>query len=141
MEALAALSLASAVVQFVDFGSRLVSKTNNLRENGFSKEGADIKAAATTLSRLGDELKASFSATSPEEEEMADLATRCEDIAGQLLAVMRKIEKDASVQQTAWQSFRQAIRMVMSKDELKELTERIGLIRETMNLCLQKMMW
>jgi len=141
MEAFAALSLASAVVQFVDFGSRLVSKTNNLRENGFSKEVTDIKAAATTLSRLSDELKASFPATSPEEKEMKELAARCKDLAEQLLVVMKKIEKDVSVQQTAWRSFRQAIRMVMSKDEVKELTERIGLIRETMNLCLQKMLW
>jgi hypothetical protein len=140
MEVLAALSVASAVVSFIDFGSKLVSKVHELRESsdGLDEGTSDIKLVAKTLSRLSHELEVSSTAASPEEREMKELATRCKDLVKQLLAVIAKLESGGQ-QMRRWSSFRQAIRFAMSKDQIIDLTKRIESLRQSMNMCLLKM--
>ena len=58
MEALAALSLAAAVVQFVDFGSRLVSKGQQLYRSGTLVENMEIEEATKRLRVLVEPLQA-----------------------------------------------------------------------------------
>lgn len=59
MEALAALGLAAAVVQFVDFGSRLVSKSQQLYHSGALLGNVDMEDTAKRLQVLVGPLQVS----------------------------------------------------------------------------------
>jgi len=139
MEALASLSLAGTIVQIVDFTSKLVFKAIEIRKssNGLDQASSDITLVAKTLARLSHELETSSNANLPKEREMNDLAAQCKDVAEKLMAVIAKFKN--SGKHTTRSSFLQAMRFVMSKDEIAELTRRMESICRAMNICLLKM--
>jgi hypothetical protein len=64
LEALAAIGLVSSIVQFVDFASELLSKTNELRQstNGADAENANLETTSQVLRRLSEGLCTTFDA-------------------------------------------------------------------------------
>lgn len=78
MEALVALGLASNVVQFIDFSTKLISKSRELGNDAASADHKDHAAIATHLKVLADKVSASAqsiaqaSSTVPPEEKVID---------------------------------------------------------------------
>ena len=70
LEALVALSLASSIVQFVDFASELLSEGRQIRHTGSTATNLDLQTVCRDLERLS--LKLSTSAT-PSSEDSACL--------------------------------------------------------------------
>jgi hypothetical protein len=66
LEALAALSLAGNIVQFVDFASELLSEGRQIRQAGSTVTNLDLQAICRDLERLS--LKISTPVTPPTDE-------------------------------------------------------------------------
>ncbi|KAM0550334.1 hypothetical protein ACHAPJ_009005 [Fusarium lateritium] len=103
METLAALLVAGAVIQFIDFGSKLLSSSRQLYRStdGVTTETLDMKLVTTDLSTLLQGLKQKLPQyrpmtkeknTSEDDAATDDLCKRCVEIAEELLLRVNKLK-------------------------------------------------
>lgn len=109
MDPLTALSVATSVVSFVDFGSKLLSKSRKLYKssNGVLTEHVDLQLIALDISTLVQGLRRKLpehrpltkpskgSATFEDDGALDEMCRRCVDIASELLVQLEKLKVDA----------------------------------------------
>ena len=144
LEALAALSLASSVLQLIDFASKLVSKGTRFYKStdGVLDENAKLQAIAERMHQLSSGLVTSAgpfkSVGSPtaeelespiaEEQALQRVAIECQEIAMEFSRVFDNLR--VSGIRTKWKSCRQALKSIRSKEDIELLLERLRLARE-----------
>ena len=155
LEAFAALSVANAAVQFVDFTLKVISKGNKYYKSpsGVLEEIAELRDTAAKIRRLTD-LVTKSAAPRPEdnqefqEQDLPDTSTRlkpaeqalegavkeCKSIAAELIAALDKLELPGSHKR--WNSFRQALKSCWGKKAIEQMIERLRLAREDLVLHL-----
>ncbi|KAH7360260.1 hypothetical protein BKA65DRAFT_492710 [Rhexocercosporidium sp. MPI-PUGE-AT-0058] len=124
MEALAALGLAAAVVQFVDFGSRLVSKGQQLYHSGALLDNVEIEDTATRLQALVEPLQASQG-----EDPIVVICKACVSVSQELVNFLGRLKMPTGNSHERWKSFRQALKSVSSKEKVKEIKLRLDSLR------------
>ncbi|KAL5314388.1 hypothetical protein ACEPPN_018814 [Leptodophora sp. 'Broadleaf-Isolate-01'] len=158
---LTALSLASNIIQLVDFTSRVVAKCRHIYADGALPEHyelhivtEDVKRTSTKLKQRPpprwplkldkDYLKVETDqerkdreedvAWQEREEEWAfnGLSSTCIKIADELLARLSKHSVPDGIPRTKWKSFREALETVWKKKDLDELAARLAEIRNQM---------
>jgi hypothetical protein len=131
MDPITAVSLVGAIVQFVDFSSKILSKTTELYRSSRSAlaENVDIETITADLAKLNTRLKQSITAS---DRDLQALCDACGGLAEQLLAALAKVKVDSKGQK--WQSLRKALRSIWSKEKIKELEERLASFRAELNL-------
>jgi hypothetical protein len=134
MDAVTALSVAAAAVQFVDFGTKIVSKTRQLHDStsGALLENVEIEAASKRLSDMVTTLQTGKPAQgysrgqtiSPSDRILEDICQGCLDVSQGLIPRLEKLKvMDGSHRK--WKSFRQALKSVWSKESIREIRERL----------------
>jgi hypothetical protein len=141
-----ALSVASAVVQFLDFGCQVISKARHINHSadGVSIDHAQSEAAAKRLVILAEGMRASLqlgSATNavagnefvllsrhsmPEDEAIKVLCSSCTEIANQLIEKFDKLRLTNGTKHRRWKSLRQALKSVWSKKGIDDVTEKLN---------------
>ena len=143
MDPLSALGLASAIVQFVDFGFILVSECRELYEsiNGATKENFELETITKDLAQLTTNLlpEASHGLPSQNDNALRKLAQMCRDIAKELLIALESIKVKNKGQK--WQSARQAVRSVMKKSEIQSIHGRLQRVQEQFKTHIARMLW
>ena len=140
MEPLTALGLAGNVIQFIDFSSQLVSKGHKIYRSldGTLDENIDAEIVATNLSQSNAKLQKSLSqggistATSADDKALVNLCQRCSDVASELLLRLDKLK--VSGKHRKWKSARQALKTVIGKEELEQISNRLSLYRNEITL-------
>jgi hypothetical protein len=132
METLPIIGLVGNVVQFVDFGGKLIEKSTELYR---SSEGAlagniDVETATNHLLLHSNKLKDAASTTG--DNTLKRLCESCKSTADELLAALNKLKVNS--QQYKWESIRKALRSVWSKEKIRELEGRLARFREELNL-------
>lgn len=112
-EALAALGLASNIVQFVSFASDLISKSHDISKsaNGRFVENLELEAITSTLHKLNHGLSrpvATGASSSPAEKGLQELCNGCENVTEELLEVVQSLKSQGP--HTGWNSFRRLSR-------------------------------
>jgi hypothetical protein len=132
MEALTAISLVGNIVQFVDFGSKLISKSAQLYRSseGALAENIDIEMATNDLVLLNNQLKTGASTTG--DTALERLCKSCNDTADDLLAALDKVKVKGKQQK--WKSIRKALQSEWSKGEIGQLEQRLAMFRDELNL-------
>jgi hypothetical protein len=153
LDPLSALGLASSVVQFVDFGCKLVTECKEIYHSvdGLSGEYINIELITTSLGRLSHDLRSAPRTTRffrgqqqlspPQRNEQPvaksnlelwqDLASSCQETAEELLVILQKLKlRDSSHRR--WKSFQLALKTILKKEEIKKLQERLDGFRSTM---------
>ncbi|KAI9867951.1 MAG: hypothetical protein M1813_007773 [Trichoglossum hirsutum] len=132
MEVLAIVGLVSNIVQFVDFGCKLTSKSVELYQSssGMLAENIDAEAATNHLVILNDKIK--DGAVAADNGALKDLCISCGATAAELLAVLGKVKVQGK--HTKWKSMREALRSVWSKEEVEGLERRLLSLRDELNL-------
>jgi hypothetical protein len=132
MEALPIIGLASNVVQFVEFGIKLIGKSTELYRSseGALAENIDVEKATEHLLLLNNKLKAGASTTG--DNTLQRLCESCKSTADELLVALNKIKCNGK--QDRWKSIRKALRSVWSKEKIHELEGRLARFREELNL-------
>lgn len=139
LDPLTALSLASSVVQFVDFGTKLLRTGRELYDssNGSSVGNQDLETIAKDLKGLNGRLR---HRPSPQWTNLSDadrnlilLAEQCEDIADTLIDALEEV-KLRSTPNRRFESFKQALKTFWKQDQLDATNARLQNFREQLNL-------
>lgn len=142
MDPISALSLSAAILQFVDFGSKIIVTTYRTYRSadGTTQENLNLAELTTTLHGLQARL-ATPRIPSREQEHDADRnalelqAARCRDIAAELLQLLDDLKvkvKDKGFRRT-WESLRQGCRAEWSKGKIARHGKTLRDVAEQIN--------
>jgi hypothetical protein len=132
MDPISALSVAAAVVQFIDFGGTIIASTYAIYKSSSKKsEGTnDIASITARLVELNCELEqsATFSPTSQVERDIAMLCQHCNKAAITLLDALHQL--NGASNPNLWNSFKIALRTVWTQGEIDALQTRLESYRQ-----------
>lgn len=137
MDPLTALSLASSVVQFVDFGTKVAL---GIREIYNSKSGqtARIKETIEAVERmksLNDELSpVNMPTTSPAEKTLAQIATKCRETSAELISITEGLVVPEDTRSRLFSSFKIGVKATWKKEKISELVDKMDSLRAEMTL-------
>ncbi|XXH00484.1 hypothetical protein Hte_006830 [Hypoxylon texense] len=145
MEAITAVGLATNVLQFFEFTTRLIRVSNELRNNATSSENKDYQVIATHLEGLAQSIKDSAqaisqaSATSSSEEKLIDkglepVVDSCCELAKDLLGRLKKCGIQPGQNASRFQRAKVAFKAIWSKKEIEEILNRLQLLKSEINL-------
>jgi hypothetical protein len=132
MDPLTALGLASNIVQFVDFTSKIISATHSLYRSaaGAKTEHSELEKVAKSLRSLADQATPpSFQKTkslSAEDLALIELGELCRGVSDELLCVLQSLKVKGS--KRGWKSFYQALRSEWKQREIAALQIRLDRI-------------
>lgn len=126
LDPMSALSCATAVIQFVDFGTKLLSKSREIYQStdGILEEQAEQAAISTRLSELSRRLSSSLSvdsnirSLSAAEEALQDATIRCRTVADDFAGAVDKLRVSGGNRK--WKSFYQAVKNIWNKEEVEQ---------------------
>ncbi|KAI9785343.1 MAG: hypothetical protein M1839_000361 [Geoglossum umbratile] len=140
-----ALGVAGNIVQFVDFTSKLFSKSRELYKSasGTTAENEELGKVTRELQALCVSL-ASATRTAPEsarrgsnDAALRELSKSCKDAADELLTALGDLK--AGGPHRRWQSFYQALRTVWKKEKIRAMEDKIASYRNVLGLQLMAM--
>jgi hypothetical protein len=136
MEAFAAIGAASAVLSFVEFGIKLVSKGKEYYESaeGVLADHAERSAISSRLSDLTNRLSRSVSSRgsgrkmSPAEAALLEVTEDCQSTADDFIVALEELK--VSGPNRRWKSFRQALKSIWNKEGLQQIEARLDRLRQ-----------
>jgi hypothetical protein len=139
MDPFSALSVATSVVQFVDFGSKLVSRAIEIHQSheNIPDDLADASKLSEKMSVVSEQLEGSMNTIprrtlEPHEQELLDMCKQCQDISQQLISVINKLKRSAN--SNKWDSLRTAFRSIMSQPKILALQSKLDSFRQQLML-------
>jgi hypothetical protein len=140
MDPLSALSVAAAVVQFVDYSTRVVAKGSKLYKSaeGALSENIELQTASTRLQRLSGALQDSLrlgqqglqkGPLGENDQALEDICEACVKVSKELVERLEKLKVPDGHQHRKWKSFRQALKTVCSKEKIEEVADRLAELR------------
>ncbi|MCJ1381965.1 hypothetical protein MMC17_005077 [Xylographa soralifera] len=141
-----ALSLAGTVVQFVDFGNKLIKEGSELYHSasGALSVNAELENITVNLKAVTKKLETPSptntrsTETTKETEALRSLAESCSEAADELLKVLEDLKVKGANRQ--WQSFRQALRSSHKKDQIRKIEKKLDKLQQMLNTRLIAMM-
>lgn len=140
LDPLTALSLAGNVVQFVDFGTKILTKSLLLirRDRDEPDVVTELEKAVTYLKDLCVKLSQPFlsdvlsSSEAAEREPLEQLCGASIALAGQLLNRLDKVKVEGKHRK--WKCFREAVKWAWNEDELEHLVQRLSSLRQIVEM-------
>jgi hypothetical protein len=127
-EALAAFGLASNIVQFVDFGIKLVSCGSELYSSaeGASKENTIMEKITLDIKRNTQNL---VSGGVNHDEALRDLVKACNELARDRLAVLGTLKIDVK-KNRRMETIRKSLKNFQKRREIKDIYNRLCIVRD-----------
>ena len=137
MDPVSALGVAAAVVQFVDFGNRVLSKTSNAYKSARSGH-LDLEIVTKDMIKVTKKLDEGLQAgslakraqLSTEERELQQLCQECNHIASQLSKALADLKPPKLQFWRKWESFYQALRSIWAEDKIEALQKQLDEFRK-----------
>ena len=131
MEALAAVSLAGNILQFLDFTGNVISKSRQIYDSisGTLKEHDDLGCLTADLKGLSGRLQ---SCAGPVDPVLEQLCLRCMKVADKLLKALADLRVEGK--HTRFKSLRKALKALWGKEELRLLEESLAGFRQDLTL-------
>lgn len=142
MEALAALSVASNVVQLIDFNGRLLTSTAQIYKSahGQTDEIVDLELVSNDIQLLTDRLRNSCNLPrgnlSKTEESILKVGSRTGEVSQNLLDVISRIRSSSRQAPRIYTSVLQAFRTILKDGEIKALKQRLEPLKSELILHL-----
>lgn len=138
MEPVAAISLACNILQVVEFSTKVLTKSRQLRQSfsGILPENIELEKVVIHQRDLVQQLQkqVSTSVTTAQSQgygggtDLASLARLSIETANELLDVLERLKVRGN--RTRWKSFRQAVKSLWKKEKVEEVLGRLQLIRD-----------
>jgi hypothetical protein len=141
MDPFSVLSIATAVVQFLDFTGKLVSGTWRIYQGNapkdFRESNSDLRSITSDLNRLTKELqlshtKAQSKISTPQDTNLGNLAQDANDIGIQLGSLLTRLQSGST--SGFWPSFRIVLRTLWSEDEIEKLSRSLENYRQQISM-------
>ncbi|KAI7220580.1 hypothetical protein KC333_g2268 [Hortaea werneckii] len=145
-EAFAALSAVAAILQLVEFGTKVFAKTYELKKSGADAfaENVTIGLWVTDLEKVAGELAvapAAIHGLPPRDQsELESLINACRPLCKELLVVLKGLEKTHATTSPTWDALRTSMRSILSKGKLDSLQRQLDGIRSQITLRLLSML-
>ena len=140
-ESLAALSLASNIVQFIDFGCRLFSKSRELYIEGFVTESVQLETISETVRRFAKEINVTPTRKdllSKDEADLLTLAEVCGEIAEELQLLLLQLRVNGCGHK--WQSLRVSLKRLWKSDDMERMAKRLDRASNQLTSCLVRIL-
>ena len=131
MDPLSALSLASNVVQLVDFGSRLISKSQEVYKSadGTSNVNGNLETITKDLTRICSSLIQPEHYINKEQASVPEIALiplcrSCKKLGDEFLSVLKTLKVKGRHQK--WSTVRQALRTAWKESTILSYEKRLG---------------
>lgn len=123
LDPLSALSLAAAILQFVDFSSKILvtGYETYCSAAGATQEQVDLQELTHNLYRLQDQLATPVKQQTPDQEFLENVAKRSSYLAGDFLILLEDLKVEGQGLLRTWDAFRQACRSARKKSEIQRL--------------------
>jgi hypothetical protein len=140
LDPLSALSVAGTIVQFIDFSSKILTKSHEVYNSseGQSAANEEIEAITDELSKLSDRLSQPLredegqDSLLEDEQALVDICDACKKVARDLITRLARLKVQGK--HRAWQSLRQAIRSIWKQEEIDALLARLARFKDIMEL-------
>lgn len=142
MDALSALGVAANIAQFLGYGMKLLTITNEIYESaqGFTHKVETVEAIYGKLKHLSSKLKLSSQPPDTTNENIAayeqaiqDIGRVCQDDCGKLLELTEQLKR-GNGRSKRYRSFKKALKLMWKGDEIRELEQRLQHIQQTLIL-------
>lgn len=141
MDPLSALGLASNIIQFVQFASKLIAESQEAYDSidGVSQRNANLESIASSLIGLHQQLaKDAYRAPGVElsaaEAQLQRLVTESVEISEELIRIVRGLKSDRGNKR--WKSVRHAIITAWKQKDIAALQARLNEIRQQLDTAL-----
>ncbi|KAI0856249.1 hypothetical protein F4860DRAFT_493801 [Xylaria cubensis] len=151
MNPLDAISLAAAVVQFTDFGVRLLSETVQVYKSvsGMASQTVELKTIEDDLRQLSHSIQEKSAQLAdpikpPRESEknLLRLCRTCQELSTELATAVSRLRTHSSGRiNLAVESFGVAVRKFKSRDDITDLRSRVFEVRQQMMLAMTVFLW
>lgn len=141
MDPLSALSIATSVLQFLDFATKLLTSSREIfgSSQGATSNNLTLETSCNALKAFSDELSASISSGNGElSRNMQKVADDCKSDCEAILDMLQKLKVD-SHKKRRLESLKSALRIAWGARELKELEGRIEKARSLMDIYVQSL--
>lgn len=140
MEPLAALGVAGAIVQFVEFAGKVISKGNQIYRSGDGSldENHDLEIVTNDLvvlqTKMDQAAQRGDLETRPTDDDVAlqRVNAAANELAKTLLIRLNMVKAQGRFRR--WKSFRQAIKSVSSQKEIDSLARRLHMLKDELQL-------
>jgi len=141
MDPISILGLAANILQFIDYGTQLLSGTQEIYKSatGTSSENIEIEEISGRLSVFSDELSidaVSRCHTGPyvaRDRAVAKFASRCKEVSDELLGIVKELRL-VDGPNRKWRSFRKALKTMWKKEKIQSLQTRLDVVRQQLTL-------
>lgn len=127
MDPLSAISLASAVISFIDFGCQITSEAHEIyrSSHGLTKDFEEIQDTCERSKELIKAIKLEVNAT--DHEGLQTLAESCLETANEITTVLDKLKSSSygGKQAGKFKSIRKAFVQYRGKDKVEELNKKL----------------
>jgi hypothetical protein len=129
MEAVAAIGLASGIVQFADCGIRWASSANELYKsgNGALRENSELEVVVDSLRAFVLQLKTD--GRLQDDHKLEALVATCLPLADELIEILGKLKVEGE-KANRRESIRKALKSLVSRGKIQDIDERLGRIRD-----------
>lgn len=141
LDPLSALGVAASVVQFIEFGAKLISKNRELSRSstGALVEHGEMIAASNRLKELDDGLLKSLAVLAAKNKKLTeseaalrDISQECRDMAAEFSQTMSMYSVEPG--QNTYKSFRTAFKAVWNKEGIEAMKQRLNDQRQQLSL-------
>lgn len=141
MEPLSALSIATAVVQFLDFAGTLVSGTWEISRSSFgdTEKNSDLRYITESLQKHNEELRnclnqSNVAPFSSQDRDIEQLCRQCNEVADRLVTILNRVRSHSK--DSKWTSFRAALRTMWSQEEVDTLQKTLDSYRQQISMLI-----
>ncbi|KAI9691965.1 MAG: hypothetical protein M1820_009643 [Bogoriella megaspora] len=127
IDPLSALSVAAAAVQFVDYGTRVLKRAQELSNRGSLATNDEMEEMTGEILALSERAKSQSKPTeglSPSEEAVNVCASSCVTVAEELIALLRDLKPGGS--RNILKSLKYANKAVQQSNKIKKLREKLN---------------
>ena len=142
LDPLTTLSVAAAVVQFVEFGGSLLAKSYEIHKStdGASVGNGELETTTKELQQLVHllsqplrSIESQDAALNDSSEALIILAKQCSTAADEFLCTLCELKAAAGSSNKRWESFRKALKFYWRKGRVEAMEKRLQGFRERLN--------
>lgn len=142
LEALAAVSLAGNIVQFISFTTRVLSETKKAYSAGTGESACYVDLHSMSCDLEDVSIRIQYPArTITADHTLLDLASRCQTISKNLQTALDGLKIDRTQSHKRWTCFRHALRAVWGSKKIEQLASQMAQIQHELNLRLNVENW
>ena len=140
LEALAALSVAGTVLQFVEFAGKIIKRSFEIARdvNGEAQPERGLRTVTVDFAYLASKiqrplrLEDSFGPPTQDEQSIIDVCHGCESVAQELLGRLKGL--DGHGKPRPFEAFRRAIVITWTRRERNKLTQELHIYQRALNI-------